>query len=108
MIFIKDIRGRNYLLALVIVFGFTLAVPMRLYAYSANKVFMETLDDGRIRVAVFYTVPALKEFRNAQAIFTSKKEANAFYWHLVKGGDFSVNGPANLRFTPPKTQPTPW
>jgi hypothetical protein len=83
-------------------------IPQHALAYSANKVWLETMDDGRIRVAVQYTVPALKEFRLAHAIFTNRAEADTFYWHLIKGGEFSVNGPAQLRFIPPKSEPSPW
>jgi len=78
------------------------------FGYSANKIWREVMDDGRIRISVQYTVPALKEFRLAHAIFTKQKEADTFYWHLVQGGEFSVNGPAQLRFIPPKKQAAPW
>ncbi len=83
-------------------------VPTPLFAFSANKVWWESLDDGRVRIAVQYTVPALKEFRLAHAIFTQKKEADAFYWHLIQGGEFSVNGQAQLRYPTLKKEAVPW
>ncbi len=84
------------------------SIPTEVSAYSANKIFREIMEDGRIRISVQYTVPALKELRYAHAIFTKTKEADTFYWHLVQGGEFSVNGPAQLRFIPAKKEPTPW
>ena len=85
-----------------------LMIPKPLLAYSANKVWMDFLNDGRYRVAVQYTVPALKEFREAHAIFNQKKAAEKFYWQLVTGGEFAVNGSAQVVFIPPKTEPIPW
>lgn len=80
----------------------------RLWAYSANKVNFEFLEDGRYRVTVGYTIPALKEFRESYVIFTKKKEAEAFYWNLIRGADFYPEKPELLRFSPPKVEPRPW
>ena len=82
--------------------------PKAAAGYSANKVWFDFMDNGRYRVRVQYTVPALKEFREAYAVFQKRKEAEAFYWHLVKGGDFSVGAGAQLRFEPVKAEATPW
>ncbi|MBC7531430.1 MAG: hypothetical protein H7318_07615 [Oligoflexus sp.] len=87
---------------------FVLMIPQNLLAYSANKVWMEHLDDGRYRVGIQYTVPALKEFRLAHAIFNKKKDADLFYFQVLRGADFSVNGTDKVWFTPPKTKPEPW
>lgn len=86
----------------------SLLLPQSLFAYSANKVWMERMDNGLYRVRVNYTVPALKEFREAHAIYKSKKEAEAYYWHLVRGGEFATGGEAKIWFIPPKNEPNPW
>lgn len=83
-------------------------LPSSLFAYSANKVWFEALDNGTYRVRVVYTVPALKEFREAHAIYKSKKEAEVYYWHLVRGGEFATGGEAKIWFIPPKSEPNPW
>ncbi len=77
-------------------------------AYTANKVAFEFLQNGQYRVTVNYTVPELKEFRESYVIFSKKKEAEAFYWKLVRGADFYPDDPKLVRFIPPKTKPTPW
>ncbi len=79
-----------------------------LFAYSANRVWFEVLDSGYYRVRVMYTVPALKEFREAHAIYKSKKEAEAYYWHLVRGGEFATGGDAKIWFLPAKEKANPW
>jgi hypothetical protein len=84
------------------------ALSESLSAYSANKVWLDPLDDGRYRVRAQYTVPALREFREAQAIYASRKEAEVFYWHLIRGGEFATGGPAKLWFLPVKSEPRPW
>lgn len=78
------------------------------WAYSANKVWFEVLDNGNYRVRVMYTVPALKEFREAHAIYKTRKEAESYYWHLVRGGEFATGGEAKIWFIPPKAEPNPW
>ncbi len=79
-----------------------------LWAYSANKVAFEFLDTGRYRVTVSYTVPALKEFRESYVIFKKKKDAEKFYWALIRGADFYPENPELLRFVEPKREPEPW
>src|SRR6476661_8278507 len=73
-------------------------LPRTVSAYSANKVWVERLDDGRYRVGIQYTVPALKEFRLAHAIFKRKKDADTFYFQVLRGADFSVNGSDKVWF----------
>ncbi len=90
-------------LSLILVLG---AGPLE--AYTANKVWFEFLEDGRYRVTVNYTIPAIKEYREAAVIFQKKKEAEAFYWKLVRGADFYPEDPAQVRFIPPKSGPAPW
>lgn len=80
----------------------------RAFAYSANKVWMEKLDGGMYRVSVQYTVPEIKEFREAHAIFEHRKDAQTLYWQLLRGADFSVGGPAQIHYKPPKKAPEEW
>lgn len=77
-------------------------------AYTANKVWFEFRPNGIYRVYVNYTVPALREFREAYAEFTSKKEAEAFYWDLVKGVDFFMPNPKARKFVENPQKPSPW
>lgn len=76
-------------------------------AYTANHVKFEFRPDGLFRVLVTYTIPELKELRESMVEFTSRKEAEAFYWALVKGADFYHPDPKSLKFInkPKKFQP---
>lgn len=77
-------------------------------AYTANKVWFEFLENGRYRVYVNYTIPALKEFRESYLDFVERKKAEEFYWALVRGAEFHPSRPESSQFTPPKMEPTPW
>ena len=77
-------------------------------AYSANKVWFEFRDRGVFRVYVNYTVPELKEFREAHVDFRSRAKAEKFYWDLVRGADFHLPDPNTRRFTKPPLEPDPW
>jgi len=77
-------------------------------AFTANKVWFEFRPDGRFRVHVNYTIPELKEFRESWVDFARRKEAEAFYWDLVRGADFYPHDPKRRVFQKTKTQPTPW
>ena len=77
-------------------------------AYTANKVWFEFRPDGRYRVYVNYTVPELKEFREAWVDFTKKKEAERFYFDLIRGADFYPPDPKARRFVNPVMKPDPW
>lgn len=92
----------------IALFLIILLQPKCLLAYTANKVWFDFMQNGSYRVSVSYTIPALREFREAYAVFKKKKDAENFYWHLVRGGEFSVNGPSQLHFEPTKTNPDPW
>ena len=92
------------ILALTIGFG----LSAKLLAHSANKVWFEFRPDGRYRVYVNYTVPDLKEFREAYIDFTKRKEAEQFYWDLVRGGDFHAPEPTLNHFHKVPNQPEPW
>ena len=78
------------------------------YSYSANKVWFEFRPNGRYRVYCNYTVPALKEFREAYAEFNQKKEAESFYWDLIRGADFYLPDPKTRNFVNPVTHADPW
>jgi hypothetical protein len=77
-------------------------------AYTANKIWFETRPEGIYRVHVNYTVPELKEFREAYVEFTRKKDAERYYWDLVKGADFYPPDPKARRFVSEPLQPDPW
>lgn len=79
-----------------------------LTAYTANRVHFEFMQTGQYRVIVNYTIPELKEVREAYVIFNKKSEASKFYWSLVRGGDFFPNDPKKIRFMKPKLEPKPW
>ena len=71
-------------------------VTGELLAHSANKVWMELRANGRFRVWLNYTVPELKEKRESYVEFSSKKEAEKFFFDIVRGADF-FSGDASAR-----------
>ena len=76
-------------------------------AFTANSVSFETLDRGW-RVYVEYTIPQIKELRQAFVEFRSYEKAAEFYWKLVRGANFYLTPGGKIKFiTPPKT-PDPW
>ena len=77
-------------------------------AYTANKVWFEFLPTGIYRVHVNFTVPELKEFRESYVEFTKKKEAEKYYFDLVRGADFYPPDPKSRRFVAPPAKPDPW
>ena len=77
-------------------------------AFTASKVWYEVLPTRVIRVHVGYTIPDLKEFRESYAEFYNKKEADAFYWDLLRGADFFPGDTAQRRFVQQPLQPDPW
>jgi len=77
-------------------------------AYTANKVWFEFRPEGTFRVRVVYTVPELKEFREAFVEFTSKKKAEAYYWALLRGADFYHPNPEGIEFVTQPIEPQPW
>lgn len=80
----------------------------RLLAYHANMMFFEFMQDGRYKVLVHYTIPELKEYRESYVIFNKKKEAERFYFALLRGADFYPSEPQAVRYIKPKLKPTPW
>ncbi|HYX39619.1 MAG TPA: hypothetical protein VE954_41505 [Oligoflexus sp.] len=94
---------RAFYLAMILALGSASAE-----AYTANKVAFEFMQNGQYRITVNYTDAELKEFRESYVLFNKKKEAESFYWKLVRGADFYPEDPKLVRFIPPKTKPTPW
>ena len=77
-------------------------------AYTANKVHFYFLSSGIYRVVVEFTVPELKQYREADVEFTSKKKAEQFYWALIRGADFYWNEPEGIQFVQNRQGPDPW
>ena len=78
-------------------------------AFTANKVFFEFWPNkGFYRVRVHYTIPELKEAREARVEFRSKKEAEKYYFALLRGADFYLEDPKTIRFTQQQAAPQPW
>jgi hypothetical protein len=78
-------------------------------AYTANQVAFEFRPNGTYRVYLYYTVPALKEFREAAVEFTSRKKAEAFYFEVLRGADFFINDDsASTQFVNEPLAPKPW
>lgn len=77
-------------------------------AHTANYVDFQFLNNGRYRVTVRYTVPALKEFRDAHVEFVSKKEAEKFYFDMIRGADFYFADPKRRRFINEPLKPEVW
>lgn len=75
---------------------------------TANQVSFETRPNGLIRVYLYYTVPALKEFREAYIEFKSRAKAEKFYFDVVRGADFYLDDPEQTRFINKPLAPQPW
>ena len=77
-------------------------------ALTANQVAFEFRPNGLYRVYVYYTVPALKEFREAYIEFTNRKKAEKFYFDVLRGADFYLNDPNQVTFVNKPLEPQPW
>ena len=77
-------------------------------AYTANKVSFMFKPQGGYRVYVNYTVPELKEYREAQVEFSNKKAAETYYWNLIRGADFYLPDSQTIRFTNKPMEPESW
>lgn len=73
-------------------------------ALTANKVWFEFRDNGRYRVTINYTVPELREFRETWVEFAQKKEAEKFYFDVVRGADFYLPDSKVRLFNNPSTE----
>jgi hypothetical protein len=103
-----DAGAMRQTIASLLIASAILAASGTAQAYSANKVWYEVRPSGVIRVNVGYTIPELKEYRESYVEFRKKKEAEAFYWDLVRGADFYPQDPAARRFNAPPSKPDPW
>ncbi len=77
-------------------------------ALTANKVWMEFRSNGRYRVFVNYTVPEQRQFREAYVDFSTKQEAERFFFDLVRGADFSIPNAKDRKFTTAPLKADPW
>jgi hypothetical protein len=77
-------------------------------SYTANQVAFEFRPNGIYRVYLYYTVPALKEFRESVVEFTSRKKAEKFYFEVLRGADFYINDTGNTQFVNEPLAPRPW
>ncbi len=86
-----------------------LILDQRAWGLQASKVYFEYIPSlGVYRVRTLYTIPELKEKREMRAEFRAKKEAEEFYWKLVKGGDFSQGDPKSVKFLTQPAKADPW
>jgi hypothetical protein len=93
---------------LVVVILGALVLPARTYAYTANQVSFEFLSTGAYRVNLYYTVPALREFREASIEFGERKQAEKFYFDVIRGADFYINAQGDVEFNNGQLTPNPW
>lgn len=86
----------------------SLLLPARTDAYTANQVSFEFLATGAYRVNLYYTVPALREFREASIEFGDRKQAEKFYFDVIRGADFYINAQGDVEFNNGQLTPNPW
>jgi hypothetical protein len=75
---------------------------------TANQAMLEVTPKGFYRVRVQYTVPELKEFREAAVMFKSQTEAEEFYLKVIRGADFYLDSTQKIEFRNPPLEPQPW
>ena len=79
-----------------------------LSAYTANQVAFEFRPNGIYRVHLYYTVPAIKQFRESVVEFTSRKKAEKFYFEVLRGADFYIDDKGATQFVNEPLAPNPW
>lgn len=77
-------------------------------ALTANQVAFEFRPNGLYRIYLHYTIPALKEFREAYVEFAGRKEAESFYFKVLRGAEFYLDDPKDIRFVNEPLAPEPW
>lgn len=82
--------------------------PSMAMAYTANQVSFEFRPQGIYRVYLYYTAPALKEYREATVEFVSRQKAEKFYYDVLRGADFYINDQGKTEFTNEPLAPKPW
>jgi hypothetical protein len=78
------------------------------WAYTANQVSFEFRPNGIFRVYLYYTVPAIKEYREATVEFVSRKKAEKFYYDVLRGADFYIDDKGKTEFVNAPLAPKPW
>jgi hypothetical protein len=76
------------------------------FALTANKVWFE-FRPGYYRVIVSYTVPELRQVREAVVEFRKKTEAESVYFSLLRGAEFYLAPPNTIAFINPE-ESKPW
>lgn len=94
------------LLVIFTIFSSIFVFPSSSYAYTANKAWMEFRANGEYRVFVEYTVIEIKELRTVYIDFKTKKEAENFYFNLLKGADFYLSD-SSIKFSS-SSEEEPW
>lgn len=100
-------RLRHYLSTFSIVF-LSLGFNKSVRALTADRVFFEVLVNKGYKVRIKYTIPALREKREAYRVFTNRDEAVQFFQTIRSGADFYLGHAGQIKFTPPKIKPNPW
>ena len=77
-------------------------------ALTANQVAFEFRPNGRYRVILYFTIPALKEYREAYVEFEKRKDAEEYYFKILRGADFYLEDPEDVRFINAPLDPQPW
>ena len=100
------LKKHTILLLLLLLLMLSWAPPA--WSYTANQVSFEFRPNGIYRVYLYYTVPALKEFREATVEFTSRKKAEKYYYDVLRGAEFFLDDKAQTEFVNTPLAPSPW
>ena len=98
-----------YGIFLLLLAAIAAALPpyLPLEAHTANRVWYAGYPNF-IRVFVSYTIPEIKERREAYVDFEDPQKAAQYYWDLIRGADFYLYSPDRIRFIDPTEAPDPW
>ena len=75
-------------------------------ALTASKVWYE-FHPKFYRIYIRYTVPDLREAREAYIDLRDKRQAETFFWSLVRGADFYLRD-GKVEFVQDRIKPDPW
>lgn len=92
---------------LLVLASFFYQIPS-LEAHTANKVWFEFLPKGGYRIIIQYTLPDIKELREAYIELSQKSLAEKIYSQLIRGGEFYINETGELEFKQQNLKPDPW
>ena len=109
MLLSRPVRTAS-LRSLALLFGLIILTlwPTRSFSYTASKAWVEVLPAGIYRVHIAYTVPELKERRQAMVEFSDPQAATTYYLDLIRGADFTLPSPDDRQFKVPKKFAKPW